>query len=609
MSHIALLDPLVAQRIAAGEVIERPQSVARELLDNAIDAGATDITLSIDGGGIDRIRVSDNGSGIAKDELPLTTKRHATSKVHTLDDLYHLSSMGFRGEALYSIAAVSKLTISSQEGNNGAFTYIMDNGKEYPVTPGGPDKGTAVSVENLFFEIPARRSFLKRPQSEGTLCRNALCAKAMAAPHIHFTFIQDGNTRLDLPIRKSIKDRVLDILTMGTDFGRDEFIDCQCKGEDYSIYLVAGLPSLRRSDRACIKIYVNSRPIEEMALVQAVTYGYGELLPGGSFPYAYVFIEDNPELVDFNIHPAKKEAKLRNRAELHHAIVSLIAKSVPRTVATIRDEKDFQPLLDESLAALQERPTTHSYTKESGKNNTPYQGSFNAERVHPFNESAKPKDNSWLEKAKEIGKAATQPRATSSGMQSTLKQEEVWDTEDCDFTYLGQAFNLFLIAEKGGKLFLVDQHAAHERVLYDELLKQKNVQKLLVPVAFEVDRDVDDFLLQHSDIYTQFGIMVSQKESLLWELTSLPALCRNVEMQIVDFIKCRTGDEKELESAIFAIIACKAAIKAGDKLDPYSAEALLEKTFKLEDPCCPHGRTFIITLEEEELRKMVGRTK
>ena len=198
----------------------------------------------------------------------------------------------------------------------------------------------------------------------------------------------------------------------------------------------------------------------------------------------------------------------------------------------------------------------------------------------------------------------------ASYVKSSIKKEDFWSSEkEKTFTYIGQAFHLFLIAEMDGRLYLVDQHAAHERVLFDELREQKNVQKLLVPIEFEVDYDVDIFLQEKAELYTQFGIMVARKGDKLWELTSLPAMARPVEDKLIEFIKTKMGSADELESELYAIVACKAAIKAGDAIDRYSAEALLEKVFALEDPACPHGRTFIITLEEAELRKMVGRTK
>ena len=216
----------------------------------------------------------------------------------------------------------------------------------------------------------------------------------------------------------------------------------------------------------------------------------------------------------------------------------------------------------------------------------------------------KPKDNSWLERAKNLPSINKQLEAKST------PKEELWDSSvKKEIRYIGQAFKLFLICEYDNKLYLVDQHAAHERVIFDELRKQKGVQKLLIPYEFEVESDIDEFLSEHSDVYTQFGIALSRKDDKLWLLSALPALARPYEKEVAELIKTKIGSDSEIEAALYAIIACKAAIKAGDDIDRFSAQALLEKVFELEDPACPHGRTFIIVLDENELRKMVGRTK
>ena len=307
MADIRRLDSMLAARIAAGEVIERPQSVVRELVDNALDAKADEIALSIRGGGIEEIRLADNGCGMHKEDLPLSIMQYATSKISKVDDLYDIHTMGFRGEALHSIAAVSRLTIASRREGDEAWTLSVDNLRDEKLTPGGPDRGTVVTVEELFGEIPARRAFLKRAPSEATLCRQSLLSKAMAFPSVHFTYSQDGAMKVDLPRRLSLEDRVLDILTLDERLERKSFVTLSADYGDFSLTLVTSLAGLHRSDRSRIKIYVNSRQVDEFSLVQAIVYGYGEILPGGAFPYSVLFVEDEASLVDFFIHPAKRE--------------------------------------------------------------------------------------------------------------------------------------------------------------------------------------------------------------------------------------------------------------------------------------------------------------
>ncbi len=600
MARINLLDPLLSSRIAAGEVIERPQSVLRELLDNALDAGADEIRVTIDGGGIDKLSVSDNGSGIAREDLQLLGARHATSKIHTQDDLYDIHTLGFRGEALYSIGAVSKLTVStfSSETNEGS-TLVIDNGKRKEITSSSPDKGTIVSSENLFSEIPARRSFLKRASSEASMCRQLLVSKALAFPHVRFTLISDGAIRLDWPKCDTLKERVM-FLYRGDGIADADVEALHFDGDSFTVDIIAGNSAVKRSDRKEIRVYVNNRPVDEYSIVQAVTYGYGELLPGGSFPYAAVFINDSPELVDFNIHPAKREVKIRNRAEIHHAITTLLQNGIKRKIPEItpvQNEFYLENTKKQDTEFIPERKTTPSYY-------IPQQRTSESKVTERISQEYREKDSKWLEKAKALQEAREKMKNEAP---LPVKEEE--KDEGIPIRYIGQAFHLFLIAERGDELYLVDQHAAHERILYDELLSQKTVQSLLVPIKLELDSIGDEFLQKNAEVYTKLGIMLSRTGDGIWEINALPASCRAIESEIIDFIESSRLDEKELEAKLFAVIACKAAIKAGDDIDRWSAEALLEKVFKLSEPACPHGRTFLIKLKEKDLRLMVGRTQ
>jgi DNA mismatch repair protein MutL len=589
---IHLLDPIVAQRIAAGEVIERPASVMRELLDNAIDAKATDIVASVTEGGLEEIVVMDNGEGIPSSDLPLCCERHATSKVTDFEDLYHLDTMGFRGEALYSIAAVSRTTIASSFRKEPAFSITIDNGKREPLTPGGPAEGTKITVEGLFKEIPARRQFLKRPSTEGTMCKNLLIEKALAFPDISFRFYSNGNLKLDLPAT-SRKQRILDAMATSQNIVSSEMLELFDTAGRFSLYALASSPAISRSDRSHIKIYVNNRPVEEYSLVQAVRYGYGELLPGGSFPYCYLFITVDPTLADFNIHPTKREVKLRNKAEIHHQVVTMVGSQIRRSIPRLVKEaaEPVQPELAGSEPTQVYRPAPHRPSPS----------------MHQTAQGQKPSDPLWFEKAKEL---LGQTQDTHMKATRTAEAEDSWGMQTAEepYRYIGQAFNLFLVAEKGNELFLVDQHAAHERILFDEIREKKETQALMIPVGFEVDRDVDDYLQENLDVYLNLGIKLERKDELLWNMWTIPAMFKTIEQEVVSFIQHHTGDSAEVEKGLYAIVSCHAAIKSGDVLDRTTAEAILEKVFAMDDPCCPHGRTFVIRLEKDELAEAVGRT-
>ncbi len=604
MKRINVLSPLLSARIAAGEVIERPQSVLREFLDNAIDSGANEIKVTVDGGGIDLVKVQDNGNGISREDLELIGQRHATSKIKDADDLYTINTMGFRGEALYSISSVSKLTIRTKSKDSGEESeLVIDNGKRYGIKDVGQSVGTVVSAEDLFKDIPARRAFLKRNATEAQLCRNLLTIKALAFPHIRFTLQIDGALRMDWPAVGSLKERVM-MYYRQLGYIEGDFTEMHKSEDDFSISIIAGNSSVKRSDRKEIRVFVNNRPVEEYSLVQAVIYGYGELMPGGSYPVAALFINDKSELVDFNIHPAKKEVKIRNIAEIHHAVSALIRNNAERKIPTL------EPVQSEFYLDNSVKETFSGYIKKEEKASSyekPYksevpenQNIYLEERKSEY----KPKDKGWIEKAKKLRE--------SYEAKTAPKQQKEIDApadEELSFRYIGQAFKLFLIAEYGNDLYLVDQHAAHERIIYNELLEQKSVQPLLVPLKLSVDNETDSFLENHSHVYTTLGIMLSKVSDGEWEVNALPAVCRGIETQIADFITSAKADEEELETKLFAIIACKAAIKAGDEIDRWSAEALLEKVWKLKEPACPHGRTFLIKVSEERLRELVGRTR
>lgn len=588
--NIQLLDPLVAQRIAAGEVIERPQSIVRELLDNALDAKASTIIVSVTDGGLEEIKIIDDGEGIAKEDLPLLCESHATSKLKKLDDLYHISSMGFRGEALYSIAAVSEITVESSYKEDVPFQITIDNARKGPVLAGGPRKGTIVTVKGLFKELPARRQFLKRPSSEANLCQAVLLEKSFAFPQCNFRFISDNKMKVDL-LATTKKQRVLDIVSLNQNIAPYEMQELYETCGRFNLYAVCSSPAIYRGDRSHIKIFVNNRPVEEYAFVQAVTYGYGESLHGGAYPYCYLFIDVDPTLVDFNIHPTKREVKLRNKAEIHHQIVTMIGKNIKRTIPSIiQNTEEATPY----LPVVEEKRTNYVPThKTTATGRSVYEP-----------QEQKPIDQQWFQKAKEILQGSEFEASRASN------EEDVWNDQmqNDNFTYLGQAFNLFLIAEKQDELFLVDQHAAHERILYDEVRTKQSVQKLMIPLVFEVERDVDDYLREHQDVYLNVGISLERTDDLVWQVQAIPALYKSVEQQLVSFIQHNTGNIEEVQKGLYAIVACHAAIKAGDTVDRMSAIALLKKVFALEEPICPHGRTFVVRLSKQELLKAVQRT-
>ncbi len=589
MASIRQLDPIVASRIAAGEVVERPASVLRELLDNSIDAGATKISVYIEEGGIKSLTVIDNGSGMSAEDLAMACRSHATSKVSTLEDLFNLKTLGFRGEALSSISACSKLTISSN-GNS----ITVDNGRQQEVVPGSVSSGTSVCMEDLFENIPARRLFLKRPQSEAAECRRTFIEKALGFGDIEFLFFNDGTLQLHYE-RSDRKTRAVDIMSADRNFMPAGILEMSWQGDNGNLYAVCSDPSCYRRDRGQIKILVNNRIIDSYQFVQAITSAYSAALPGGAFPYFYLFIEDNPSLVDFNIHPSKRECKLRNQSQIYGAVTAMIRKALlNKTYRTDARESTSQTTLFEAprqeAAQVSETPSRPYPSAPPADHKTT--------ESRPKTPTAKPFDPSWFENAKAIlsKKDLKQPAAEVSTTRIIPS-----------YRYVGQVFNTFLVVETDDSLLFIDQHALHERLLYDEIRAQKDVQRLMVPYQFEVERSVDDFLMQSSVLYSDYGIELTRREPLLWEMASIPAACRKNEQEIVSFIQTQTGDIESIQKGLFAIIACHAAIKAGDELDVLTAKELVRRCFELDRMVCPHGRSFTFSIGKEELYRKVGR--
>lgn len=628
---IRQLDPIVASRIAAGEVVERPSSVLRELIDNSIDAGASKISVYVDQGGIRSLTVVDNGCGMEREDLPMACISHATSKISTLDDLFNLRTLGFRGEALGSIAACSLLTIDSN-GNR----IIVDNGHQSDILPGSVSQGTSVRMENLFEMIPARKLFLRRPQTEASECRKVFLEKALGFEKVEFLFFVDGELKIHLASAAKQK-RCVDVMSMDKAFMPAQVLEMDYSCDNASLYAVSSDPSCYKRDRTQVKVFVNGRVIDSFALVQAVTNAYSAALPGGAFPFFYLFIEDNPSLVDFNIHPAKRECKIRNQSQIYGCVTAMIRNALLHGVfsngtASLDEQPEPPTLLDSSNLDSTDSSSTQaeSTTKAiSASENPPFKyGATPRPSEAPLHVSepkpttaakpeAKPFNPSWFENAKAIMDASRQaqrqkedgPKESGYGKAlsscETLGKKQA--TQQSNYKYIGQLFDTFLLVELGDRLLFIDQHAAHERILYDEIVAQKDVQRLIVPYQFETDRSADDFLLENSIIYADFGVELTRVEPMLWEMSTIPAVCRKNEADIAAYIQNTTGDVDSARKGLFAIMACHAAIKAGDPLDSVTAKALVDKAFMLDAMVCPHGRSFTFEMSKEELYRKVGR--
>ncbi|MCL2879573.1 MAG: DNA mismatch repair endonuclease MutL, partial [Treponema sp.] len=442
--RIKILAPGEARRIAAGEVIDRPAALIREFLDNAIDSGAASVEVTIEGGGGKKAEVIDDGQGMGREDLELCWLTHATSKISCLDDLATATTLGFRGEALAAAAAVAKLEITSSVDGREAWLLEAGPGAAEPrLTRTRRTRGSTVRALGLFDTIPARKRFLKRDSSEAALCRQAFIDKALAFTDITFRFTQDGKAKDYLPKAASKKERFGAALLTGGESGFLHEIHTQ--GTGFSVDVVIGGPELARNDKRMLYVFANGRRIQDYALTQALVFGTQGWFPNGTFPIGAAYIDIDPALADFNIHPAKREVRFRDAGAIHSAITQALRDFCHhRAIQTSLRETPGQPLYTgEGTGA------GHSYT---GISHADYRPAGNALAMEALLENP-PAFAPLPGRERENETAAEAGPAYYSGM--------------AEPRYIGRVFDLFLLAEWRGRLYIIDQHAAHERILYN----------------------------------------------------------------------------------------------------------------------------------------------
>ncbi len=606
-SPVRTLKAEVARKIAAGEVIDRPNAVVRELLDNAVDSGATQITVEIAGGGIEKIRVNDNGCGMTKDDLFNCARPHATSKIETETDLLNLSTLGFRGEALASIAAVARLSITS-----GGWKMRASITEDHILEPVAPTAGTIVQSEGLFENFPARRQFLKRAATEGLMCRNTFIEKAVARPDIAFRFISDGEVKIDLPAGQTLLERFVD--ANHYEYDKKLFYEvtgsATGKNPDWKFNVIIGEPAVSRSNKKDIFIYANGRRIQEYSLVQAVEYGGQGFFPNGTYPVACVFTQINPNQIDFNIHPAKKEARFYDIADLHHAISSSLRSFFHNyTYQNFLNDKPADEPVNE---IINEPARVSAYTPSEPKSvSNPYTNHITYKNSGYTTPHTDIKD--FRSKYMQAPAPAPAPAIERMAEQalSSFSPDFIPEQKQTDkIRYIGATLGTFLLAEKGSSLYIIDQHAAHERILFDKIMNnQGGRQSLLIPYKILTDsKSQDNQLEKLKDRLSQIGFEAEKKEDGYWEINTIPERWTGTEYDFRSLIFVKNVEPEQIIRSIAAMTACKAAVKDGYVLDDETAARLVEQAFTLEDPHCPHGRPIYTVMSREKLFQLVKRT-
>ncbi len=574
---IHILSPEIASQIAAGEVIERPASVVKELIENALDAGAKSVQIHIEGAGKQLIEVFDDGSGIPGQELPLSIERHATSKLEHASDLFQIITLGFRGEALASIGSVSRFSITSRtEQAETGYRIQVEGGFASAKQAIGAPPGTLVRVENLFFNVPARLKFLKQDTTERRQIDLLVTRYALAYPHVRFQLRQEN--RLALQTSGNGNRREILAVLYGADIAR-QMLEVLSNDGDIQIRGFISPTTISRSNRRDITFFINGRPVQDSTLVSALLKGYHTLLMVGRYPISVIFLEMPPEAVDVNVHPTKAEVRFRQADHVFLSVQNAVRK-----------------------ALLAYNPVANLASNFSWQHQTSLTRPWE-ERPKPWNISGEP--------AEDPGKI--QPVEPSQPTQSVLPASRVPLLRP-----VGQIANAYLVAEGPDGLYLIDQHAAHERILFERFIQQRGPgitsQRLLEPVAVDLPPSQARLIAEQLSLLEKLGFQVETFGVHTFLVRAIPALLVDMKAEdalrvlVEDFEEDETPFKAEIETRIIARICKRAAVKAGKTLSPEEQRGLVQDLETCQSPrTCPHGRPTMIHLSVDLLERQFGR--
>jgi DNA mismatch repair protein MutL len=616
MGRIRLLSEAVASQVAAGEVVERPASVVKELVENSLDAGARDIGIAIRRGGISLVRVIDDGCGMDRDDALLSLERHATSKIRSAADLQAVATLGFRGEALPSIASVSRFRLTTREGDAIAGTEIIVNGGKIDVVrDGGEAPGTQVEVRSLFYNLPARRKFLRSENTESRNIEHQIHLQAIGHPEIGFSLMRDDRILFQLPATATLGDRIRDLY--GVELLQRLVEVNGVLAPKIQISGFIGQAGLSRQNRSQQLVFVNGRAIESNLITGAVREGYHTALMKGQYPVTFLFLELDPGTVDVNVHPAKREVRFRDPNDVREAVVRCIQQTLERARADWQ-EKFRAPARAEPTATVFAKTApdltlrSEVTTPEATHRELPHLGVIPAviERTR-------------LEGSEIVGQAPRLPeRRSDSAGDAAVPQPQQQGTRPAQqqFEIIGVLSKLYVLMENANGLVLVDQHAAHERVLFEELrrrMEQQGVptQKLLLPQTFDVPPRDADWIEQNLSVLQRMGIGIESFGPDTFKIDSLPSFldvsdAAQFMRKVIDDLKSASNNASamRLGEEMIAKSVCRHAVKANDPLRYPEVEKLIRDLLDCDLPyCCPHGRPTMIQISLAELEKKFGR--
>lgn len=639
---IQVLDQKTIDKIAAGEVVERPASVVKELVENSIDSGATAITVEIKEGGISLIRVTDNGCGIPAEQVPTAFLRHATSKITSIEDLLTVRSLGFRGEALSSIAAVGQVELITKTGE--AMTglrYEIHGGVEQNTEEIGCPEGTTFIVRNLFYNTPARRKFLKTAMTEGNYVSELVEQIAMSHPDISFKFVNNGQNKLSTSGNGSLKDILYHI------YGRDiaaNLLPIEAERDGMKISGYVAKPYISRGNRSFEHYFVNGRYIKSPIITRAIEEAYKTFVMIHKFPFVAIYLTVDSKLLDVNVHPRKMEMRYSRGDELYKFIFEeiryvLLQKELIPEVSQVNTGKK----------AVQEPPVAPSVPEPFETNRRKQESVYPPEKKDNFQSFYGLQKSVPTVREKEaiyqatvaldhapvneeaMTHSAEQPSAETGTpepeVQSNIRKDQIslfesgFMTEEArpKHRLIGQLFKTYWLIEYENNLFIMDQHAAHEKVMYEKLMKQYEKREVLSqqihpPLVISVNPVEQEALRKNMDFFEQMGFQIESFGGNEYMLRAVPLETYGLAAQdiFIDFVDSLTEEGNHLNMDLFiykiATMACKAAVKGNMKLSFAEADALIDQLLQLDNPYnCPHGRPTIIAMTETELEKKFRR--
>jgi DNA mismatch repair protein MutL len=621
MSRIKLLPENVASQVAAGEVVERPASVVKELVENSIDAGARSIEVGIQRGGMSRIRVVDDGSGMDRDDALLSLERHATSKIASAADLAAINTLGFRGEALPSIASVSRFRLTTREPGAVAGTEILVNGGRIEtVRDGGEAPGTQVEVRSLFYNVPARRKFLRSETTETRNIEHQFFLQALAHPAIGFSLVRDEKIALQLPVTALLRDRIRDLY--GAEFLNELLEISEREHRGVGVRGWIGRAGVSRQTRAQQFVFVNERAIDSGILATALREGYHTALMRGQFPVTFLFVDLDPQDVDVNVHPAKREVRFRDPARIREAIV----ETVQRTLASGRIDwqRKFSapsPIIGGTTAGLTQTPVPPSavIAPETAVPSSPSQEALERSTRTRSEQPTLPR--SPLEASDDSLNRPQMPvRPGPIEVNRPYLTPDSSPKDDQQFQIIGVLNRLYVLMENSDGLVLVDQHAAHERILFEELrrrMEEQGVpsQRMLLPQIFSLPPRDAEWVDRNVMTLQKMGIGIESFGANSFRVDTLPAFLEIADAadflrRVIDELKTtsRSSSSLRLGEDMIAKTVCRHAVKANDPLRYPEIEKLIRDLLACDLPyCCPHGRPTMIQISHADLEKKFGR--